>query len=285
MIAWELLSSFSYKRQSGFCPRIICILWHILASSYALPKCTFFPPCVGSSPQSQSRWAFFFPHGSQFLDMDMFFPFPFYLPCFIFFPCSADDISEESAWVHQGTGGQPDTSSSLHAKGFCSGRASIYFIWARCRNFPWHCTWSPLCDPDWGLLESANQRQRGYELLCSVMQGGGIPPEMLWIMIPVTEKLIGKMTRTIPCLGHLLSAVVGPWGLWWHRVAPQAAGQVISQHWQNGTWQSATEICVRFVTYSTFYSSGGTPDCTARSQGLNRMKGIGRKCLSYDGFA
>lgn len=63
----------------------------------------------------------------------------------------------------------------------------------------------------------------------------------------------------------------------WHHTAPQTAGQVISQCWQNGTWQPATNIFVRFVTCSGFYCSGDTPDHTARSQVVNGVKGIGRK--------
>lgn len=62
-------------------------------------------------------------------------------------------------------------------------------------------------------------------------------------------------------------------GPWWYCVAPLAAGQVVSQHWQNGNWQSPTDICVRFATSSTFYHSGGTPGSTARSQGWTEWKG------------
>lgn len=102
------------------------------------------------------------------------------------------------------------------------------------------------------------------------MRGSGSAPEMLWITIPVTEELRRKITCTTPCLVHLLAVPVGPW---WYCVAPLAAGQVVSQHWQNGNWQSATDICVRFATSSTFYHSGGTPDSTARSQGWTEWKG------------
>lgn len=203
------------------------------------------------------------------------------LSLFYFLLCSAGDTSEGSAWVQKGTGDQPGTSSCLLAKGFCSDKASIYFTWARCCDFPWCHTWSPLCGPGQGLLASANQRQRGYELLNAIMQGGGSPPEMLWITIPVKRKLMNKMLRTTPCLGLPLSAPAGPRERWWHLAAPQAAGQVILQCWQNGTWQSAIDICVRFVACSAFYRSGDAPDCVARSQGVNGVKGIGRKYLSY----
>lgn len=105
------------------------------------------------------------------------------------------------------------------------------------------------------------------------MQASGSPPEMLWITIPVAEKLMKKLICSTPCLVHLLTVLVGPW---WHCVAPWAAGQVISQHWQNGNWQSAADTCVRFAASSTFYPSGGTPDSTARSQGWMEWKESGK---------
>lgn len=207
------------------------------------------------------------------LDVDMFFPFPLYLPCFIFsLLCWWYEwrkcLSPEG---HQGSAKHQLLSACkglLQWWGFC-----LYYLSQMLR----------LALMPHLLLASAGQRWRGYKLLNADGRGGSRPPEMLQMTIPVTGKIKKTMSHTTPCLPHHCppqwGCRCGVGGTVW-LLRPRDFPALTKWNLATNYWWYLCQVphtrCV--------LCSEDPPERTAGSQGVNGVKLVGRIYLLYGGL-